>query len=53
MWVVLEETPGSRDGYVILFDEGNGRFGLGGFGEDGRVVFLGYHGSFWSTFHGM
>ena len=53
LWVVLEETPGSPDGYVILFDESKSRFGLGDFGTDGRVVFLGYYGSFWSTFHGM
>ena len=48
----MEETPGSRDGYVILFDEGACRFWLGDFGQDGRVVFLGYHGSFWSTRQG-
>ena len=29
MWLVLEEIPGSRDGYVILADESCSRFGLG------------------------
>ena len=53
MWVVLEEQPGSHEGYVILFDEAKRRFGLGDVSQDGRVVFLGYHGSFWETFHGM
>jgi hypothetical protein len=49
----LEETPGSRDGYVVLFNESDGLFGLGAYGEDGRIVFLGYHGSYWATFKGM
>jgi hypothetical protein len=53
LWVVLEETPGTADGYVILFDEGTARFGLGCHSQGGGIAFLGYHGSFWNTFVGM
>src|SRR5437762_7415188 len=53
MWLVLEETPGSQDGYVILGNLDCSRFGLGCWDNNGKVVFLGYHGSFWNAFQGM
>ena len=53
LWVVLEETPGKGDGYLILYNDQLGQFGLGIWGDDGKILFVGYHGSFWSTFEGM
>ena len=53
LWLVLEETPGIRDGYLILYNHDSDQFGLGSWGEGDEIVFLGYHGSFWSTFEGM
>ena len=52
LWIVLEETPGKKDGYLIVFDESRRTFGLADW--DGEiVVFLGFHGSFLNTFQGM
>jgi hypothetical protein len=28
LWIVLEESPGERDGYLIVFDDRQGIFGL-------------------------
>ncbi len=45
LWIVLEETPGQRHGYRIVFDEQRHEFGLAVW--DGEVpVFLGYYGIF-------
>jgi hypothetical protein len=52
LWLVLEEVPGSRNSYVIVFDERNGKFGLGVWSSD-EVVFIGYHGTFMETLDGM
>jgi hypothetical protein len=52
LWIVLEEHPGSRDGYLIVFDEQSGKFGLADWGTD-EPVFLGFHGSFLNTLAGM
>lgn len=52
LWVVLEEVPGSKDGYLIVFDERKGAFGLADWTND-TVVFLGYHGTFLETLDGM
>jgi hypothetical protein len=52
VWVVLEETPDTRDGYLIVFDESRRAFGLANW--DGNTpVFLGFHGSFLNTLQGM
>jgi hypothetical protein len=52
LWIVLEEMPGSRSGYLIVFDEKNRRFGLADW--DGETaVFLGFHGDFLNTLRGM
>ena len=52
LWIVLEETPGTKAGYLIVFDERNGKFGLADWSDD-TVVFLGYHGTFLDTLDGM
>jgi hypothetical protein len=52
LWIVLEETPGTRDGYLIVFDEKQRAFGLADWDGD-TPVFLGFHGSFLSTLQGM
>jgi hypothetical protein len=52
LWIVLEEMPGKKDGYLIVFDERKSTFGLAAW--NGAVpVFLGYHGSFMNTLEGM
>jgi hypothetical protein len=52
LWIVLEETPGSRDGYLIVYDETKRVFGLAAW--DGETpVFLGFHGTFLNTLNGM
>jgi hypothetical protein len=52
LWIVLEETPGRRDGYLIVFDETQRVFGLADW--DGETpVFLGFHGTFLNTLEGM
>jgi hypothetical protein len=52
LWIVLEETPGRRDGYLIVFDERRRMFGLPDW--DGEApVFLGYYGTFLNTLQGM
>ncbi len=52
LWIVFEETPGQKDGYLIAFDEQKRQFGLAAWNGD-APVFLGYHGSFIDTFEGM
>lgn len=52
LWVVLEETPGTREGYLIVFDEERGVFGLADWSGD-TPMFLGFHGSFLNTLEGM
>jgi hypothetical protein len=52
MWIVLEETPGENEGYLIVFDEQKRKFGLADWDED-TPVFLGYHGTFLDTLDGM
>lgn len=52
LWIVLEETPGRSDGYLIVFDDLQGKFGLADWNGT-TPVFLGYHGSFVNTLQGM
>ena len=52
LWIVLEETPGKRDGYLIVFDERKRVFGLADWDGD-TPVFLGFHGTFLNTLRGM
>jgi hypothetical protein len=53
LWLVLEEDPVNRNGYKIAFDEERGDFGLACPGIDGHEIFLGWYGSFWTTFEAM
>jgi hypothetical protein len=52
LWIVLEETPGRKDGYLIVFDEARCVFGLADWDTD-TPVFLGFYGSFLITPQGM
>ena len=52
LWIVLEETPKQKSGYLIVFDEQKQVFGLADWGED-TPVFLGFHGSFFDALEGM
>jgi hypothetical protein len=52
LWIVLEETPGEREGYLIVFDDRQRLFGLADWDGD-TPVFLGFHGSFLDTLQGM
>lgn len=52
LWVVLEERPGKKDGYLIVYDERNHQFGLGGW-SGGIPAFLGHHGTFLNTVAGI
>jgi hypothetical protein len=52
LWIVLEEIPGSRDGYLIVFDERRRLFGLAIWNGDMPVV-LGFYGGFLNTLRGM
>lgn len=52
LWIVLEETPETSDGYLIVFDEETHQFGLADW-ADSTPVFLGFHGTFLNSLEGM
>lgn len=52
LWIVLEERPGTKDGYLIVFDEQRKVFGLADWGGE-TPAFIGYYGSFLNTLQGM
>ena len=52
LWLVLRETPDSAGGYLVVFDEERGMFGLAIDGAP-MPVFLGLYGSFTKTLAGM
>jgi hypothetical protein len=52
LWLVLEEIPGNRGGYLIAYDERCGEFGLA-VQSSPLPTFLGYYGSFTETLSGM
>jgi hypothetical protein len=55
LWVVIDEMPTSQtDGYLVVFDDVRGFFGLavkGGCGQ--RGTFIGYYGNLVETLNGM
>lgn len=52
VWIVLEEHPGSRDGYKIAYDPEKQSFGL--MTSNGPTpCFLGYYGEFFDAFASM
>ena len=52
LWVVLEEDPETRGGYMIVFEEAAGKFGLAVPGER-LPVYIGRYGTFLETFNAM
>lgn len=50
--MVLEDKPGRQAGYLIVFDETRGWFGLAVWDAD-TPVFLGFHRSFLRAFDHM
>jgi hypothetical protein len=52
LWIVLEESPGKKDGYLIVFDDQQRIFGLA-IGDGDTPVFLGFYGTFLNTLQGM
>jgi hypothetical protein len=52
LWVVLEERPGTKYGYLIVFDETQRECGLAYWDGD-PPAFLGFYGSFLNTLRGM
>jgi hypothetical protein len=54
-WLVLEEEPGRKNGYKIVFSEQIGMFGLAtrGFESDAHPVLCGYYGDFPTTLEAM
>jgi hypothetical protein len=53
LWVVLEEDPDEKAGYLVAYDEAEESFGLASRGSEGRHIFLGYYGSFIETLEAM
>jgi hypothetical protein len=53
LWIVLEETPGKKDGYLIVFDERQRMFGLAVWGDGDVPVLVGFYGSFLNTLEAM
>lgn len=52
LWVVLEESPGNCQGYLVVFDECERTFGLA-IRNGATPVFLGFHGTFLNALQGM
>jgi hypothetical protein len=52
LWLVLREAPASEKGYLVVFDEVRGTFGLA-VPSSPKPVFLGWNGSFTETLAGM
>lgn len=52
LWLVLKERPDEENGYLVIYDEARGMFGLAIYGTT-RPVFIGLYGSFTETLAGM
>ena len=52
LWLVLEEDPQNKGGYMIVFDDSTREFGLAIHGTDQDVSLWSY-GSFLDTLEGM
>ncbi len=52
LWIVLEEEPGSKECYFIVFDERKYSFGLA-YGSPDKPAFNGYYGTFLAALAGM
>lgn len=53
LWLVLEEDPEACEGYKVVYDDVNQRFGLAITAPDGKCVFLGLYGSFLEAYDAM
>jgi hypothetical protein len=55
VWLVLQERSNEDDGYIIVFDEESGKFGLGspGWPSDAHPSLCGLYGDFMTTFKAM
>jgi hypothetical protein len=53
LWLVLEQDTKTHEGYKIVFDEGNCKYGLAICGQEGCDVFIGYYGTFIETLDAM
>lgn len=55
VWLVLEEQPQEKDGYLIVYNEQRNSFGLAsqGFPNDLYPVLCGYYGDFPNTLASM
>ena len=53
LWLVLEESPGARDGYGIVYDAADDRFGLAYGDGAGPPIVSGFYRCFLSAFDGM
>lgn len=52
LWLVLEECPGTGNGYKIVYDADENIYGLAYYAEP-EDDFLGYYGSFLETLEAM
>jgi len=53
LWLVLDEIPGTQDGYTIVYGEERKMFGLAIKSVEGEQTFLGYYGTFLETLECM
>ncbi|MDB4908766.1 MAG: hypothetical protein JWO05_3550 [Gemmatimonadetes bacterium] len=53
LWLVVEESPVTHDGYEVFYDPDENNFGLGAVGKDGERQYMGNFGSLWNTLEGM
>lgn len=53
LWLVVEESPDTHDGYEVFYDDEEHIFGLGGVDASGRRYYIGGYGSLWDTLEGM
>jgi hypothetical protein len=52
LWIVLEESPSEKNGYLIVFDDQQRDFGLALWDGDTPVL-LGFYGNFLDTLEAM
>src|SRR5687767_7996999 len=53
LWLVIEASPDTHDGYEVVYDDARDQFGLGMLDENDRHVFLGNYGTLWEALEGM
>lgn len=53
LWLVVEESPDTHDGYEVFYDPEENIFGLGSNDDKGGRYYVGGYGSLWDTLEGM